>query len=86
MSRRNPVRGRRRPVQPGDRVVYMLAPGPPAEAVAAYGGDVQAAITAGLTLLALALRGSIAPVGTPAPAQPSDTMAAVTLQDFFAGT
>lgn len=55
MSVRNPIRGKRRPVKAGDRFTYAVPDGPPAEAIAAFLGDAQSAVTAGLTLLRLTL-------------------------------
>lgn len=57
MSTRNPIRGKRRPIQAGDRCTYEVPAGPPAEAIAQFGGDAQSAITAALTLLWISLRG-----------------------------
>lgn len=59
MSVRNPVTGKRRPCHPGDRLRYTLPAGPPMAAIEAYGHDVQAAISAGLTLLALSMAGGL---------------------------
>lgn len=70
MSSRNPKTGRRTKVKPGDRVIFTLPAGPPAAAIDLYGGDVQAAVTAGLTLLAI--------VTTTAPGSCSFTLPAVT--------
>lgn len=91
VSVRNPIRGRRRRPEPGDRLIYHLPPGPPAAAIKAFGGDVQAAITAALTLLALSLQGPAAskrPSPSPQPdaiEQPdrTDPVANVIAQDFF---
>ncbi len=70
MSSRNPKTGRRSKAKPGDRLIYTLPPGPPAAAIELYGGDVQAAVTAGLTLLAIMT--ATAP-GTPLLALPTPT-------------
>lgn len=59
MSVRNPVTGKRRPCHPGDRLRYILPAGPPMAAIEAYGHDVQSAISAGLTLLALSMAGGL---------------------------
>lgn len=87
MGARNAVRRKRRPIQPGDRLLYQVPPGPPAEVLALYGNDAQGAITAALTLLALALRGALAAPGAPPPPAPAPAsppkLAQVLAQDFF---
>jgi len=83
MSRRNPKTGRRSRVKPGDRVIFTLPPGPPAAAIEQFGGDVQAAVTAALTLLALMSASGLAPPSLPSapppppePPAPSDSLPA----------
>lgn len=86
MSQRNPVTGRRRPCVPGDRLRYILPDGPPLAAIEAYGHDVQSAISAGLTLLALSL-GSGLNVGLPKPNERSSSasqdVSAIATQEFL---
>lgn len=93
MSRRNPITGKRAPPEPGRAIRYVLPAGPPAQAVEAFGGDAQAAITVGLTLLYLALRGAplvpgVVPTGggdRKVEQTLPDPLRQVVAQDFFGG-
>lgn len=71
MSSRNPKTGRRSKVKPGDRLIFTLPPGPPTTAIEQFGGDVQAAVTAALTLLALM---SSTPPSAPLLSPPAPTL------------
>lgn len=87
MSRRNPIVGRRRPVKSGDRIIYVVPAGPPAEVLASY-GSAQDAISAGLTLLAVALRPRGASPAPEAVARSgstalSDKVKAIIVDDIF---
>lgn len=86
MSTRNPVTGKRRKVKPGDRVIYNLPPGPPAAAIEMFGGDVQAAITAALSLMVLMPQGPVSQpsaISQPEPSSPSDPLQGVYTQNLF---
>lgn len=92
---RRPARRKRRPIQPGDLVQYEVPPGPPAEVLALFGGDPQAAITAALAVYGALLQGAgqfrsvlaVSGTGSGMPRATDETLrrrlADVAAQDFF---
>lgn len=95
VSKRNARSGTKRPLEAGETCRYKIPSGPPIEMITAY-GDAQSAITAGLTLLAIALKGSgnvsveraltTRPVAGAGPSAGVTVLPDVLLQDFGFGS